>query len=145
MRIIFKNKLLGLFLLTSPLMLIVLLFVSALLGYDSITGVVMTIVEIYSIIFFLFSSYIHQYGKTRETKSKYEVILLNGFSIGGPILFAWLFLLPFMKDQLGMWDNQFLNLMVTLSFSYFIFFCLVGVQSLLSSTFTKKSNFFSLN
>jgi len=108
-------------------------------GYDRLADIMVIVLKGYSVVFFLVSSYfVFRYGKW-DLESKWDrFVIRNGYPGGATIFFAWLFLLPMMKNVVGMWESQFLNMLVTLALGYFVFYFLIGVYHLISLLFQNE-------
>jgi len=124
--------------LLSPV-LIFLIFVIGTLGnvatindHIAFVDIMIIIIRVYTVIFMLASSYIFFRLRRLKLTSNWDVFITNGYPIASSTFFGWMFLLPFMRQTVGMWDIDFLNMMVTLILGYAAFFFLVGMYELIA-------------
>jgi hypothetical protein len=124
----------------SPLLIGLLVSFSTFTGYDQLIEIFIMGLKGYAVAFFLFSSYfVFRFRKVELETTKEKFLIENGYPGGATIFFAWLFLLPIMKVTVGMWNSEFLNMLVTLAISLFLFYFLIGVYEVLSQTLFKNS------
>lgn len=126
-----QNRLYHLLFLLSPLILLFSFGVVAIFIEDiALVEVIITITRGYALFFIVICSYLYFRRQNSKKESKWDHFISIGYPIGGATFFAWIYLLPLMKNTIGMWDSQFLNMLVTLTLGYFVFFFLVGIYRL---------------
>lgn len=126
-----KNITYRLLFLLSPLILLSTFVITIFIGNVALTDAIITITKGYAVFFIVICSYLYFRRHNSKKESKWYHFINIGYPIGGATLFAWIFLLPLMKNTVGMWDSQFLNMVVTLTLGYFVFFFLIGIYRLI--------------
>ena len=128
--------------LLSPIFIFLLFLLATLGGFGTLNQQIMVgdllinIISVYAVLFLLICSYIFFSLRRLKLTSGWDNVIINGYSIGSSTFFAWIFLLPFIKKTVGMWNIEFLNMMVALILGYAAFFLLVGLYEVLSLFFT---------
>lgn len=123
----------------SPLIFFFIFLLALLFDIIVLIDISISFIKGYAIFFIIVCSYIVFRYRNQEIKSKWMSFLIKGgYPIAASTCFAWLFLLPLMRQTVDMWDIQFLNMLVTLALGYFVFYFLIGLYHLISLPFQSK-------